>query len=394
MATPKNNSVLRAFDILNAFTSGPSAMTAGEIASALGLNLSTAHRFLLTLEEIGAVARLPGNRYHLGMMMAELGRRVTRHDVIAKRAHGVVEHLSQMVGETVSLATFDDFRVSVVAWSEPQRPLVFSLRRDRPVPIHASALGKIFLAGLPSLTREEFMVSLSLEKLTAVTITDLRDFRREIEEVSRLGYARDRQEMESGLDCLAVPIMAKDGVTMAALSVSAPSTRMNDSNIQNFLGSLKEAAARIRQSVLIENKVLASKPKPLGSFPHVKRVGNFAFVSGISARRADGTFAGTRTRQNGEIVLDIYEQTTETIRNVADVLGSIGASLADVIEIQAFLVDMDHYSRFNEAYSRFFDHEGPTRTTVAVRALPNPHQLLMIKATAHVTVSLESPSTA
>ena len=81
MATPKNNSVLRAFDILNAFTSGPSAMTAGEVASALGLNLSTAHRFLLTLEEIGAVARLPGNRYHLGMMMAELGRRVTRHEL-------------------------------------------------------------------------------------------------------------------------------------------------------------------------------------------------------------------------------------------------------------------------------------------------------------------------
>ncbi len=294
MATPKNNSVLKAFDILNAFTSGPSAMTAGEVASAVGLNLSTAHRFLLTLEEIGAVARLPGNRYHLGMMMAELGRRVTRHDVIAKRAHGVVEHLSQMIGETISLATFDDFRINVVAWSEPQRPLVFSPRRDRPMPIHASALGKMFLAGLPLLTREELMAGLSLEKLTSATITDLRDFRREIEDVFRRGYARDRQEMEIGLDCLAIPIMAKDGVTVAALSVSAPSTRISDSNIEYFLESLK-AAVRIRQSVLIENKVLASKPKPLGSFPHVKRVGNFAFVSGISARRPDGTFAGIRS---------------------------------------------------------------------------------------------------
>jgi 2-aminomuconate deaminase len=120
-------------------------------------------------------------------------------------------------------------------------------------------------------------------------------------------------------------------------------------------------------------------------------VGNFAFVSGISARQRDGTFAGTKNSTNGEIVLDIYEQTIETIRNVADVLGSIGASLADLVEIQAFLVNMDHYSRFNEAYGRFFDHNGPTRTTVAVRALPHPHQLLMIKATAHVTVNLEMP---
>lgn len=388
MATPKNSSVLKAFDILNAFTSGPSAMTAGEVAAAVGLNLSTAHRFLLTLEEIGAVARLPGNRYHLGMMMAELGRRVTRHDVIAKRAHGVVQHLSQTIGETVSLATFEDFRVSVVAWSEPQRPLVFSLRRDRPVPIHASALGKMFLAGLPSLNREEFMAGMAFEKLTPVTITDLRDFRREIEEVSRHGYARDRQEMEPGLDCLAVPIMARDGVTMAALSVSAPSTRMNDGNVHDFLGPLKEAAARIRQSVVIENKVLANKPKPLGSFPHIKRVGNFAFVSGISARRSDGTFAGTKKSTKGEIVLDVYEQTTETIRNVADVLGSIGASLVDLVEIQAFLADMSYYARFNEAYGRFFDHSGPARTTVAVRALPHPHQLLMIKATAYLAVTL------
>ena len=144
---------------------------------------------------------------------------------------------------------------------------------------------------------------------------------------------------------------------MAALSVSAPSTRMNDGNVHDFLGSLKEAAARIRQSVVIENKVLANKPKPLGSFPHIKRVGNFAFVSGISARRSDGTFAGNKKSTKGEIVLDVYEQTTETIRNVADVLGSIGASLVDLVEIRAFLADMNHYARFNEAYGRFFDHE-------------------------------------
>ena len=52
---------------------------------------------------------------------------------------------------------------------------------------------------------------------------------------------------------------------------------------------------------------------------------------------------------------------------------------------------MAHYPRFNQAYSRFFDKEGPTRTTVAVRALPHPHQLLMMKATAHVAPHLELP---
>src|SRR5271167_5061730 len=173
MGTSKNNSVLKAFDILNAFASGSGAMTPREVAEAAKLNLSTTHRFLLTLEDIGAVARLPGNRYHLGMMVAELGRRVTRHEVIANRAHGVVEHLSETLGETISLATFDGFGISFVVWSEPERALAFSLRRDRPVPIHASAVGKMFVAALPSLQREEFMGNLSFGKLTAATITDL-----------------------------------------------------------------------------------------------------------------------------------------------------------------------------------------------------------------------------
>lgn len=387
MGTPKNNSVIKAFDILSAFRSGAGAMTPGEVAEAAGLNLSTAHRFLRTLEEVGAVARLPGNRFHLGMMVAELGRRVIRHDVIAERARGAVENLSDTLRETVSLATFDGFRIRVVFCSEPERVLAFNMRRHRSMPIHASALGKTFVAALPSLKREEFMKDLELEKLTTTTITDLVDFRREISEVSRLGFARDRQEMEVGLDCLAVPIASSDGETLAALSVSAPSTRLNDGNVDHFLGPLKLAATRIRQSMLVENKVLPDKPKPLGSFPHIKRVGNFAFVSGISARRADGTFAGTKIRKSGRVALDIYEQTNETIRNIADVLSSVGASLVDVVEIEAFLLDIEHYPRFNEAYERFFGHDGPTRTTVAVRALPHHNQLLMMKATAYVAGS-------
>ncbi|WP_378944835.1 IclR family transcriptional regulator C-terminal domain-containing protein [Mesorhizobium sp. ANAO-SY3R2] len=389
MGTPKNNSVLKAFDILNAVAAGPGAMTPGEIAEASGLNLSTAHRFLLTLEEIGAISRLPGNRYSLGMMVAELGRRVTRNDIIAERARGIVENLSESLGETVSLATFDGFQINFVVWSEPQRALVFSIRRDRPMPIHASALGKVFLAGLPSMEREELLGKLDLPPLTTNTQTELVALRREVAEVARLGHARDRQEMELGLDCVAVPIKNADGETIAAISVSAPSTRMNDGNIDRFLQPLIEAAARVCQSVLIENKILPDKAKPRGSYPHVKRVRDFAFVSGISARRADDSFAGAKVKKSGEVVLDIYQQTIETIRNVADVLASVGASLADVVEIEAYLIDMEHYARFNEAYGRFFDSEGPTRTTVAVRALPHPHQLLMMKATAHVSPALE-----
>ncbi|KPQ21574.1 MAG: IclR helix-turn-helix domain-containing protein, partial [Rhodobacteraceae bacterium HLUCCA24] len=74
MATPKNTSVIKAFDILRLLGSAARPLSAQEIARDTGATLSTTHRFLLTLEEVGAVARSVGNLYHLGMLISELGR--------------------------------------------------------------------------------------------------------------------------------------------------------------------------------------------------------------------------------------------------------------------------------------------------------------------------------
>ena len=63
-------------------------------------------------------------------------------------------------------------------------------------------------------------------------------------------------------------------------------------------------------------------------------------------------------------------------------LESVEANLADVIDLEAFLVDMADYHAFNEVYAEYFGEDGPARATVAVRALPHPYQLLMIKAVA------------
>ena len=84
MGTPKNNSVIRAFEILNLISGDDRGFLPAEIANSMDMNLSTTHRFLLTLEEIGAVTRSAGNRYHLGLMVAELGRNVTRKDALAE----------------------------------------------------------------------------------------------------------------------------------------------------------------------------------------------------------------------------------------------------------------------------------------------------------------------
>ena len=132
-----------------------------------------------------------------------------------------------------------------------------------------------------------------------------------------------------------------------------------------------------------ESKVVEGKAAPLGKYPHVKRAGDFLFVSGTSARRADNTIAGAEPDSLGTTQLDIRAQTRAVIENIRDILRIMGAQLKDVIEITAYLVNMNDFGGYNEVYGEFFGYDGPARTTVAVHQLPHPHLLVEITARAY-----------
>lgn len=129
--------------------------------------------------------------------------------------------------------------------------------------------------------------------------------------------------------------------------------------------------------------VLADKAKPRGKYPHVKRAGDYLFVSGISSRRPDGSFAGARADEMGNTELDIRAQTRAVIENIRDILRSQGAELSDLVDVTVFLVNINDFKGYNETYGEYFDFDGPARTTVAVHQLPHPHLLIEIKGTAY-----------
>jgi 2-aminomuconate deaminase len=129
--------------------------------------------------------------------------------------------------------------------------------------------------------------------------------------------------------------------------------------------------------------VVQGRAKPRGKFPHVKRAGDFLFVSGTSSRRPDNTFAGVEVDEMGTTRLDIREQTRAVIENIRGILESVGAGLEDLVEVSTFLVNMNDFGGYNEVYGEYFDYDGPARTTVAVHQLPHPHLLIEIKAVAY-----------
>jgi 2-aminomuconate deaminase len=137
----------------------------------------------------------------------------------------------------------------------------------------------------------------------------------------------------------------------------------------------------------MESKVVPGKAQPRGKFPHIKRAGDYLFVSGTSSRRADNTIAGAEADAFGAAQLDIRAQTRAVIHNISDILASVGAKLSDVVEISSYLVNMNDFVGYNEVYNEYFNENGPARTTVAVHQLPHPHLLIEMKAIAYKPIA-------
>ena len=133
----------------------------------------------------------------------------------------------------------------------------------------------------------------------------------------------------------------------------------------------------------MSSKTLREKAKTRGTYPHIRRAGDYLFISGISARRADNSIVGAQVDDQGTTLLDIQMQTRAVIDNIEDILESMDCTLADIVDVTTFLVNMNDFGGYNEVYAEYFSESRPARTTVAVHQLPHPHLVIEIKATAY-----------
>ena len=129
-------------------------------------------------------------------------------------------------------------------------------------------------------------------------------------------------------------------------------------------------------------RVLPEKAQPRGRFPHIRRAGDFLFVSGTSSRLPDGSLVGGEADALGNTRVDIRAQTRAVFENIRDILASEEVGLEDVVEVTTYLVNMNDFRGYNEVWAEFFDFDGPARTTVAVHQLPHPHMVIEAKAVA------------
>ncbi len=249
-ASKKIGSVQRAVDILNLFGSQSHELGTTEIARALGLHKSTTASLVYTLEANGFLSQNPDTRkYRLGLKLVERAFAMLDQIEIRQVAYPFLRDLRDKWNETVNLAIMDGPDVVYVERLLGTKALAMRSEVGRRAPAHVTALGKALLACLPTVGIQAYIDQYGLPALTPRTITDPVTFLAEIEKSRELGYAVDDEENEIGGRCVAVPVFDHTGHPVAAVSVSAPTTRLPVSEFPQVGAMVRETARCISRGL-------------------------------------------------------------------------------------------------------------------------------------------------
>jgi DNA-binding IclR family transcriptional regulator len=219
----------RALDVLEAVAAG-GELGVSEVAARTGLVVSTAHRLLASLADRGYVRQTsPQGRYALGLKVLELaGGMQARTAALTVAARPHLERLRHATGETANLVVLDGDRVVYVDQVAGRHTVRMFTELGSSAPAHTTGSGKAMLAYWPAETVANLYPCARepLERMTPRTHTSLESLRHDFARVRRRGYALDNEEHEDGVSCVAAPVFDRTGTAFAAISISAPTTRI------------------------------------------------------------------------------------------------------------------------------------------------------------------------
>jgi DNA-binding IclR family transcriptional regulator len=240
-----SQSLARALHILVELGRGPAGLD--QLAEATGVHKTTVLRLLRTLADERFVFRDGHHRYHVGARIFELSSRAldqrevrgiaAPHLAAFNRAHGRTTHLAVLEGRDV---------IYVDKLESHDRIRMYS-RIGLRAPLHSSAVAKVLLSDLPDAEVQDLLSDLEFTQATANTISDAATLLAELAVVRAQGWARDREENEPSINCLAAPVRGASGRVIAAMSVSVPDVVLTYEQLLEMLPSLLATAALISQ---------------------------------------------------------------------------------------------------------------------------------------------------
>ncbi len=243
--TSKNSAIHKVLDILLLFQDQRHLFSVEDISQELDIPRSTVYRYIRILCEKGLLERTETADYRPGIAFIELGRSaIASNRELRLIALPNMQRIAEAVGESVSLMRLYNRRAVCIESIEGQQALRVTIERGRTQPLHAGASSKILLAYLPEDQWEE-QLEFPLARFTHTTITDFDALRTQLHAVRDAGYCISNGEIDVGARALAVPLFDGRDEIVAALSIEAPASRMDDAIIGDYLVLLQREAEHI-----------------------------------------------------------------------------------------------------------------------------------------------------
>jgi DNA-binding IclR family transcriptional regulator len=219
--------VERMMRLVDALAASGQPVALKNLAAATHLHPSTAHRILNVMVAERVAERAEPGAYRLGMRLLELGNLVKSRISVRELALPQMRALHEATGETVNLSIRQGDDIVYVERVAGNRPImrVVQLEGAR-APLHITAAGKLFLLDEGANGAAAYAKRTGLKGYTRNSLITLAALRRDLEQVAKTGHAKDDEEAEIGVRCIAAPIRDDSGKMVAGLSVSAPAERM------------------------------------------------------------------------------------------------------------------------------------------------------------------------
>ncbi len=241
-ATPTIQVLERMFTLIDVLASRDEAMSLKEISQKTGLHPSTTHRILNDLTLGRYVDRPEAGSYRLGMRLLELGNAVKSRLDVREAALLPMRELHKLIQQPVNLSMRQGDEIVYIerAYSERSGMQVVRAIGGR-APLHLTSVGKLFLAVDDAIKVRAYASRTGLIGHTKNSLTELTNLERELSRVRQYGTARDNEELELGVRCMAAGIYDDQNKLVAGLSISAPADRLDDA----WLPKLQATAGEI-----------------------------------------------------------------------------------------------------------------------------------------------------
>jgi DNA-binding IclR family transcriptional regulator len=222
-----------------------------EVSEALGLNKTTAHRVLNSLIYMGyAKQNAVNGRYEPTFKVVDIANRIMGKVDIVQIVRPYLRKLMEATGETVHFVERDGIDAVYIDKVESlSNGIQMVSRIGSRIPLYCSGVGKTMVAEMDEWEIEEIWNNSEIIRLTPYTITDHDDFKMELDEIRRRGYALDNEENETGVRCIACSLKEPAGGARHAFSISAPVSRMDNDRIRELADSVLKVREEIAEKL-------------------------------------------------------------------------------------------------------------------------------------------------